>query len=80
VHTSCPLVGLVDLITLAHVFIKCELLEGKKKSFVVHFEFFHIRYRPMIDLKELALVNEIIKYLGYKTSKYIKTNPCVHPN
>ncbi len=34
----------------------------------------------MIDLKELALVNEIIKYLGYKTSKYIKTNPCVHPN
>ncbi len=34
----------------------------------------------MIGLKELALVNEVIKYLGYKTSKYKKTNPCVHPN
>jgi hypothetical protein len=34
----------------------------------------------MIGLKELTLVNEKIKHLGYKASKYIKANPCVQPN
>jgi hypothetical protein len=34
----------------------------------------------MIGLKELTLVNEDIKHLGYKASKYIKANPRVHPN
>ncbi len=34
----------------------------------------------MINLKELTLVNETIKHLGYKTLKYIKANSCVHFN
>jgi hypothetical protein len=32
----------------------------------------------MIGLKDSTLVNEIIKHLGYKTSKYIKVDPYVH--
>jgi hypothetical protein len=51
-----------------------------KKSFVIHLEFFRNMHRHMIGLKELTLVNEKIKHLGYKASKYIKANPCVHPN
>jgi hypothetical protein len=34
----------------------------------------------MITLKISTLVNEAIRHLGYKTSKYIKVNPYVHPN
>jgi hypothetical protein len=34
----------------------------------------------MIGLKELTLVNETIRHLGYKTLKYIKLNLYVHPN
>ncbi len=34
----------------------------------------------MIGLKESTLVNEAIRHLGYKTSKYIKVDPYVHPN
>jgi len=34
----------------------------------------------MIGLKDSTLVNEIIKHLGYKTSKYIKVDPYVHFN
>jgi hypothetical protein len=28
----------------------------------------------MINLKELAIVNEAIKHFGYKTSRYIKVD------
>ncbi len=34
----------------------------------------------MIDLKELFIVDEIIKHLRYKTLRYIKANPYVHHN
>jgi len=34
----------------------------------------------MISLKELNLVNEVIKHLGFETSKYIKVDPYVHLN
>jgi hypothetical protein len=34
----------------------------------------------MIDLKELALVNETIWCLRYKTLRYIKVDPYVHLN
>jgi hypothetical protein len=34
----------------------------------------------MIGLKESTFVNETIRYLGYKTSKYIKVDPYVHCN
>jgi hypothetical protein len=34
----------------------------------------------MINLKELTFINEAIKHLGYKTSKYIKLDPYIHLN
>jgi hypothetical protein len=34
----------------------------------------------MISLKELTLVDEAIKCLGYTTLKYIKVDPYAHPN
>jgi hypothetical protein len=34
----------------------------------------------MIGLKKLTLVNETIRHLGYKTSRYIKLNLYVHLN
>jgi hypothetical protein len=34
----------------------------------------------MIKLKELALVNEVIRCLEYETLKYIKIDSYVHPN
>jgi hypothetical protein len=39
-----------------------------------------LQYRSMISLKELDLVNEVIKHLRSETSKYIKVDPYVHPN
>jgi hypothetical protein len=33
----------------------------------------------MVGLKEITLVNEAIKHLKYKISRYMKTNPYVHP-
>jgi hypothetical protein len=73
-----PHVGLVYLISLAYIFIKYQLLKGTKLSFIVHLEFFHIRHKHMINLKESTLVNESIKGLKYKTLRYIKANPHVH--
>ncbi len=52
----------------------------EKKSLTIHLEFLYNRHWPMIGLKELAFVNETIKCLGYKTSRYRKVDPYVHPN
>jgi hypothetical protein len=51
-----------------------------KKSFLIHFEFLYNGHKPMIGLKDSTFVNETIKHLGYKTSKYIKVDPYVHFN
>jgi hypothetical protein len=75
-----PHVGLVDLISLAYIFIKYQLPAGTKLSFIIHLEFLDIRHKHMINLKKSTLVNESIKRLRYKTLKYIKANPYVHPN
>jgi hypothetical protein len=56
------------------------LLEGKKQFFVIHLEFLDNRHRCMISLKELTLVDEAIKCLGYTTLRYIKVDPYAHPN
>jgi hypothetical protein len=77
---KCPHVDLVDLISLAYIFNKYQLLKGTKLSFIVHLEFFDIRHKHMINLKETTLVNESIKCLRYKTLTYTKANPYVHPN
>jgi hypothetical protein len=34
----------------------------------------------MINLKESTFIDETIRHLRYKTLKYIKANPYVHPN
>jgi len=77
---KCPCVNLIDLISLVYIFIKYQLLEGTKLSFLVHLEFLDIRHKHMINLKESTLVDESIKCLRYKTLRYIKANPYVHPN
>jgi len=44
------------------------------------FWIFYNRHRPMINLKESTFINETIRHLKYKTLKYIKGDPYVHPN
>jgi hypothetical protein len=56
------------------------IVRGKKLSFIIHLEFLNNKHRPMIDLKELFIVDETIKHLRYKTLRYIKANPYVHHN
>ncbi len=55
-------------------------IHKKKKSFVVHPKFNYNKHRPMINLKELTLINEAITHLRCKTLKYIKLDPYVHLN
>ncbi len=70
-HISFPYVDLVDLVNLALHVSYMLVIKRKNNSFVVHLEFIYNRCRPMINLKELALVNETIRHLRYKTSRYI---------
>jgi hypothetical protein len=77
---KCRHVGLVDLISLVYIFTKYQLLKGTKLSFIAHLEFFDIRHKHIINLKESTLVDESFKCLRYKTLRYIKANPYVHPN
>jgi hypothetical protein len=71
---------LANLIILAYNYTKCWLLEGKKLSSIIHFEFFYNKQGPMIGLKESTFDNEAIKHLQYRTLIYIKANPYVHFN
>ncbi len=63
------------MVILAYMFIKCQLLKGKKLPFVIHFEFFNNRHKPTIDVKELTFINEAIIHLGYKISRHILAHP-----
>lgn len=75
-HINCSHVDLVDLVTLAYMFIRCQLLKGEKNPLQFIFNSFYNRNRPMITLKELAFV---IKHSGHKILKFIKVDPYVHP-
>ncbi len=68
-HINCLLVDLVDLVTLAYMFIRCQLLKGKKILLQFILNFFNDRNRPMITLKESTFV---IKQLRYKILKFFK--------
>ncbi len=76
-HVNCLHVDLVDLVTLVYMFIRCQLLNGKKIILQFILNSFYNRNRPMIILKESTFV---IKHLGYKILKFIKVDPYVHPN
>ncbi len=51
-----------------------------KRKKTNYFQFLYNSYRPVINLKEFAIVNEVIKCLRCKTLKYIKAYPYLHPN
>jgi len=59
----------VNFTNLAYMFTWCYLLKGGKKSFVIPLDIFYNMHMHMVNLKELAFVNETIRCLWYKTLK-----------